>query len=359
MATGLHTTHKHQNPDLNYEERKIIERLLRKNTPKKQIARTLSRNISTIRREIKRGSVEQRREVKTTSKKIDIPLYTSEIVYYADLAQRTHKQHRKNCGAKRKTTACRDFLEYVEQQAMSPAKWSLDAAAGRYKLNNPDQPAVTTQTLYRWVELGLTRMKNLDLPMKLRRRTHKDIVRQHKRLYGRSIDDRPAEVNDRMEFGHWEGDGIVGKNKCGHLITLVERKTGMGFLFNVGDRKACRVVEVLDFLENKFGALFPEVFKSITFDNGVEFANSQEMEKRSRTVIYYAHPYSSWERGTNENWNGIVRRFVPKGSSFDGLTDADMKRIQTFINTLPRRRFHYRSPAELFAAELAQIFAAA
>lgn len=359
MTTDLHITHNHQNPDLNYEERKIIERLLRSNTPKKQIARTLNRNISTIRREIKRGSVEQRREVKTTSKRIDIPLYTSEYVYYADFAQREYKQHRANCGAKRKTTECRDFLKYVEDQVTSPAKWSLDAAAGRYKLNNPHQPTVTTQTLYRWVDLGLSNIKNLDLPQKLRRRTHKDFVRKHKRLYGRSIDDRPAEVNDRMEFGHWEGDGIVGKNKCGHLITLVERKTGMGFLFNVGDRKACRVVEVLDFLEDKFGTLFPKVFKSITFDNGVEFADSQEMEKHNRTVIYYAHPYSSWERGTNENWNGIVRRFVPKGSSFEKLTDEDMKRIQKFINTLPRRRFRYRSPAELFAEEMARIFAAA
>lgn len=162
-----------------------------------------------------------------------------------------------------------------------------------------------------------------------------------------------------MEFGHWEGDGIVGKNKQGHLITLVERKTGMGLLFNVGDRKATRIVDVLDELEQKFGSLFSSVFKSITFDNGVEFADCNKMEKHQRTKIYYAHPYSSWERGTNENWNRIVRRFVPKGSSFDNLQTIDIKRIQNTINSLPRKRFHYHTPKDLFIEELEAIIQSA
>lgn len=341
--------------NLNYEERQIIERLLKKNTPKKQIARTLQRNISTIRREIKRGSVEQRRKVKTTSKRIDIPLYTTELVYYADYAQRVHTANRAKTGAKRKTVECHDFLSYVEDKVLSPAKWSLDAAAGDLLRKTPDTPHVTTRTLYRWVDLGLCKVKNIDLPLKLRRNTHKEEVRQHKRLYGKSIDDRPKIVDEKIEFGHWEGDGIVGKKQKGHFITLVEKKTGMGFLFNVGDKTATRIVEVLDELENTFGGLFSTIFKTITFDNGVEFANSAEMEKNGRTSIFYAHPYSSWERGANEQWNGMVRRFVPKGSSFDRVTDDDIKRIQFFINTLPRKRFDYRTPAELFAEELQRI----
>lgn len=349
-----------KNPDLNSEERKIIERLLRANTPKKQIARTLQRNISTIRREIKRGSVEQRRPVRTNSKRADIPLYTTEYVYYADYAQRQHNTNRANCGAKRKIVVCRDLLDYVEKQVLSPKKWSLDASAGIYHLNNPEAPMVTTKTLYRWVDIGLCKIKNIDLPLKPRRKTHKDEVRQHKRLYGKSIEERPQIINDRLEFGHWEGDGIVGKDKQGHLLSFVERTTGMGFLFNVGDRKAIRVVEVIDAMEKEFGSdLFRKIFRSITFDNGVEFADAPGMEKNDRTVIYYAHPYSSWERGTNENWNGIVRRFIPKGSSFDRLKPGDVKRIQNFINGLPRKRFGYKTPEQIFSEELQRILDAA
>lgn len=343
---------------ISFDERKIIERLLRKNTPKREIARLLNRSITTIRKEIKRGSVEQRRAVKTTKKSADIPLYTTELVYYADNANQDYIKKRKNCGCKCKAVQCRDFLNYVEKQVKTK-KWSLDSAAGYAKEHNLFANTVTTQTLYNWVDYGICNIRNIDLPLKVRRKTHKQRVRQHKRIYGTSIDERPGYVDNRMEFGHWEGDGIVGKNKQGHLITLVERKTGMGLLFNVGDRKATRIVDVLDELEQKFGSLFSYVFKSITFDNGVEFADCNKMEKHHRTKIYYAHPYSSWERGTNENWNGIVRRFVPKGSSFDNLQAMDIKRIQNTINSLPRKRFHYHTPKDLFIEELEAIIQSA
>lgn len=336
---------------INFEERKLIERLLRNNTPKKQIARMLNRSITTIRSEIKRGSVEQRTEVKTTKKDVNIPLYTTELVYYADVGQRAYKQNRANCGCKYKIVECHDFLQYVETQVQEK-KWSLDAAAGFAKENHLFENTVSTQTLYNWVDLGLCQVKNIDLPLKIRRKTHKQKVRQHKRLYGRSIDDRPPIIDSRIEFGHWEGDGIVGKNQKGHLITLVERKTDTGFLFNVHDKQSQRIVEVLDNLETQFGSSFSAVFKSITFDNGTEFSNCEKMEGAHRTDIYYAHPYSSWERGTNENWNGMVRRFIPKGSSFEHLQDKDICRIQNMINNLPRKRFQYRTPWEMFINEL-------
>lgn len=336
------------------DERKVIEKLLRSNTPKRQIARLLNRSITTIRKEIKRGTVEQRTEVKTTSKRADIPLYESNYVYFAETAQNDYEKNRKNCGCKCKAVQCSEFLTYIEKQVKSK-HWSLDGAAGYAKKNKLFKNTVTTQTLYNWVDMGICGIKNIDLPKKVQRKTHTQRVRQHKRIYGTSIEERPAYVDSRTMFGHWEGDGIVGKNKQGHLITLVERKTGIGLLFNVGDRKADKIIDVLDTLEHEFGSLFPLVFKSITFDNGVEFANCKEMEKHNRTKIYYAHPYSSWERGTNENWNGIVRRFVPKGSTFDNLTDIDIRRIQNTINNLPRKRFNYKTPKELFITELEAI----
>ena len=123
-------------------------------------------------------------------------------------------------------------------------------------------------------------------------------------------------------------------------------------MFCVGDKESSRIVEVLDRLERDYGDSFSKIFKSITFDNGSEFASSEEMERNGRTEIYYAHPYSSFERGTNENWNGIVRRFIPKGSSFEQLTERDMVRISGYINTLPRKRHRYKTPQELWEAEL-------
>lgn len=268
------------------DERKVIEKLLRSNTPKRQIARLLNRSITTIRKEIKRGTIEQRTEIKTTSKRADIPLYESNYVYFAETAQNDYEKNRKNCGCKCKAVQCSEFLTYIEKQVKSK-HWSLDGAAGYAKKNKLFKNTVTTQTLYNWVDMGICGIKNIDLPKKVQRKTHTQRVRQHKRIYGTSIEERPAYVDNRTMFGHWEGDGIVGKNKQGHLITLVERKTGIGLLFNVGDRKTDKIIDVLDTLEHEFGSLFPLVFKSITFDNGVEFANCKDMEKHNRTKIYY------------------------------------------------------------------------
>ena len=108
------------------------------------------------------------------------------------------------------------------------------------------------------------------------------------------------------------------------------------------------MVGIIDALEKKYGRHFPKIFKSITFDNGSEFSDGAAMEKEGRTSVYYAHPYSSFERGTNENRNGIVRRFISKGSNFDCLIDEILQRISHYINTLPRKRFCYKTPLDLW-----------
>ena len=142
------------------------------------------------------------------------------------------------------------------------------------------------------------------------------------------------------------------------MITLVERKFGVGLMFNAGDRKSDKIVKIIDDLENDYGEHFSKIFKSITFDNGSEFSDSEAIERGNRTQAYYAHPYSSFERGTNENWNGIVRRFIPKGSSFDKLTDNDLRRINHYINTMPRKRFAYKTPLELWHQQINDILVA-
>lgn len=215
---------------------------------------------------------------------------------------------------------------------------------------------VSVATLYNWVDAGLLRIKNKDLLLKVKRKKRKRNQHEKKRILGKSIEDRPKEVDKREEFGHWEGDGIVSKDhKGGHLISLVERKTGMGLLYYVDTSEGTHMVKILDMQQKEYKNDFSKIFNTITFDNGPEGADYVRMEKGNRTSIYYAHPYSSFERGTNEQWNSMVRRFIPKGSSFDTLKKGDIQRITNYINSLPRKRFNYKTPLDMWEAEIARI----
>jgi IS30 family transposase len=265
--------------------------------------------------------------------------------------------NRRNCGSKNKIAKCLEMVRFVEDSILSGKKWPPDAAIGYAVSQGLFEEVFTTKTFYNWMDDGLVRVKNIDLPLKTRRRAKRP-RRERKRVLGRSIEERPPEVAGRNEFGHWEGDGIVGKGQKGFLISLVERKTGAGLLFNAGGKKGGNIIAVLDRLEARYGRSFSQIFKTITFDNGSEFAANAEMERRGRTKVYYAHPYSSFERGTNENWNGIVRRFVPKGSSFECLGSDGAARIAYYINTLPRKRFGYKTPLQLWEKEVGALGAA-
>lgn len=337
-------------PHLNLSERYIIERQRKAGASIGAIARLLKRDKSTIKREVIRGTTTQVKLV-SSRKAGEPPKRVTYTVYLADVGQRVYKTNRLRCGAKNKVVQCAELVAYVETKLRSPEKWSVDAAIGYAKVNNLFTHTFTTKTFYNWIDDGIVGIRNLDLPLKVRRKATSP-RKKRKKVLGRSIDERPKEVEERKEFGHWEGDGIVGKGQRGQILTLVERKLGIGMMFNVGDRESGRVVEVLDNLEKEYGDYFSKIFKSITFDNGAEFSSSEAMEGEARTKVYYAHPYSSWERGSNENWNGIVRRFIPKGSSFERLTEHDLARISGYINTLPRKRHNYKTPQQLWEAEL-------
>jgi len=358
MSQVEYTPTEKKNEHLNYEERKIIERMQRAGANKKEIALMLKRDKSTIKREIKRGTVLQRKRNKTESKNPNIPEYIEYTTYFAEVGQRVYEKNRESCGAKSKIITCAKLVEYVEEKILGEEKWSPDAAIGYAKVNNlfPGKK-ISTKTFYNWIDDGLVKVKNIDLLLKVRRKP-KNSRKERKKKLGKSIEERPAEVETREEFGHWEGDGIVGKGGQGQLITLVERKLGIGLIFNAGTRESDKIVNVIDYLQKKYGKYFNLIFKTITLDNGSEFSESGNIEKGGRTAVYYAHPYSSFERGTNENWNGIVRRFIPKGSSFDNLTDTDLQRIMHYINTLPRKRFGYRTPLDLWNEQINDILTA-
>ena len=187
---------------------------------------------------------------------------------------------------------------------------------------------------------------------------------------GESIEQRPEEIDGREEFGHWEGDTVYsgkGKRKTTRaLLTMTERKTRKEIIIAIPNRKAETVVKALDALERKLGARrFRAIFKSITFDNGTEFAAAEELERSCvnkrlpRTKVYFCHPYSSWERGTNENTNGMIRRRFPKGTNFAAVTNAQIAQAENWINNYPRKILGYKSSEIVFRECLRELGIAA
>ena len=165
----------------------------------------------------------------------------------------------------------------------------------------------------------------------------------------KSIEHRPKEANERSEYGHWEGDLVIGKRKKGWvLLTFTERMTREEIIIKIKGKNNEYVVKAINGLERKYGKIFYNKFKTITFDNGVEFMDYKGMEqscirKGKRTQVYYAHPYCSGERGTNENNNRMIRRWIPKGTTIDNISREFIKEIENWINNYPRAMFDYKS----------------
>lgn len=238
--------------------------------------------------------------------------------------------------------------------------WSLDACAGKALESGKfcrDQ-IVCTKTLYNYVDNGLIGVRSIDLPEKLKRNTKKGKVRKHKRILGDSIEMRPESVELREEFGHWEVDTVLGSKyedePC--TVTLTERKTRNSIWIKTAKHTADAVQEAIQRTMDYFGIMAPSVFKSITGDNGSEFARLAELASRG-TKVYFTHPYSSWEKGTNECHNKLLRRFIAKGTSMTGYSEEEIAYMADWANTLPRKILGYRTPDELFESELDRIYA--
>ncbi len=346
MSQENYTTKSRKSKHLNYEERKIIERLLENNVAKKAIARLLCRDINTIRDEIKRGSVEQRKRNQYLSRNPEVPEYFTYTKYFAEVGQRNYEKARLNCGAKCKIVECREFVEYAEKK-IKLEKYSPDAIAGEAKAKHLFEKTVSTQTLYNWIDAGLMGIKNIDLLQKVSRKPRTSKPKEHKKQLGRSIDERPIEINEKLRFGDWEGDSIVGKNGESSALTFVERQTGTAIVLKTESKTSTATVSALLNLKISNPRFFETAFKSITFDNGAEFAAAEELEALG-IEVYYAHPYSAWERGMNEHFNGLIRRFIPKGKDISHLSQNDLNRFASYINSMPRRKLNYLSPNDLF-----------
>lgn len=270
-------------------------------------------------------------------------------------------EHRRNCRKQYRCLASVRFLQYVVEHFKSEDKWSLDASYGKALESGKfrREEMVCTKTLYNYVDLGLLPIKNIDLPEKLRRNTKTKKARQNKKNLGRSIEERPEVVNFRTEFGHWEIDTVIGKKDEGEpcVLTLTERMTRMCIWVKARNHTTEAIMEALQKVMSYFAEQKDQVFKTITGDNGSEFAELSLLEN-GRLKVYFTHPYSSCEKGTNECHNRMLRRFIPKGKSISDYTVDEICFFADCINTLPRKILNYKTPEELFDHQLDRIYAA-
>jgi IS30 family transposase len=199
---------------------------------------------------------------------------------------------------------------------------------------------------HRQARLNLKLIALLPLHRTRRKRNYKSRgVAQFRVTDKISIDQRPGFINDRSQIGHWEGDLIIGEKRASALITLVERKTRFTYILKIPNKKSETVTTEI---KNLFNRIPTRLRRSITYDNGVEMANHRWLTKMTGAKVYFAHPYSSWERGTNENTNGIIRRFYPKKTDFNKISYDELIVLQHKLNNRPRKVLGYKTSAELF-----------
>lgn len=333
---------------LKYADRVAMETLLNRGCSKAEVARYLHVSRATITREYKKGLY-----MHTNS---DL---TENVKYSADLAQQVTDYAQTSKGRPLKIGNDIKLAEYIEDKIVNDG-YSPAAALAMAALDDM-RTHISVNTLYRYINKGIfLLLTNKKLPVKGQRKKHKNRVRVQKRMSaGESIEYRPQEVDDRNTFGHWEMDtvkGQRGKSKsC--LLVLTERLTRREIVRKIPYQGAKSVVAELDKIEHRIGAMFSKLFKTITVDNGVEFSDYQGMKRSllhegDRTKIYYCHAYSSYERGSNENANKLIRRHIPKGHDIDKYDDTYVKHIQDWINAYPRKVLGWSCANDLFNKEL-------
>ena len=345
MCQENNTTKNKKGKHLNYEERQSIERWYnRDKRSKTEIARLLDRNEKTIRNEIKKGLV----AIKTI-------MWEDKLVYSADIGQQKYEYNLRAKGPDLKIGNDYELKEYIEKSIKEDKK-SPEVIAEEIKIMK-FKVKLCAKTIRNNIDKGdIFEITQKDM---IYNKKHKE-KNKEKRICDKippekSIEYRPKEANTREEYGHWEGDLVIGKRKKGAvLFTLTERKTREEIIIKLASKKAEEVIKALDILEKRYKKEFRNKFKTITFDNGAEFRNWKGLEKsydnrkkKERTRVYYAHPYCSGERGSNENNNRLIRRFIPKGTSITEITEEFIQYVQDWINNYPRAMFKYRSTNQI------------
>ena len=303
-------------------ERDLLYRLKKQGRSNAEVARVMERHPSTIGRELNRNEGGRGYRPKQAQR----------------MADRRRLSSRRPAKLEDGPTR-----EYVVSRLRR--RWSPDQIAGRMRHDFPRQPRrwLSPQTIYNWINSEAPEWKAW-----LRRGGRPPEKRG--RLAGCvRIDGRPDVINRRGRYGDWEGDTVVGEGRRSALVTLVERKSGYMRVGRADDMRATTTAEVT---RRRMKDLPASLRRSVTFDNGKEFAEHRRITEALGLEVYFAAPYRSWQRGANENANGLIRQFFPKGTDFSEVSHQAVARVERLVNERPRKRLDYRTPIELLRHRL-------
>lgn len=332
---------------LSFTDRLQIESLLKARTPKKEIARILGVHPNTIYNEIKRGRYQRLSS--------DLVEYES---YSPDISERRYRENLAAKGGPLKIGNDHQLAAWIENKILT-GKYSPAAALGEIERKGLKFSVTikSVNTIYHYIDKGIfLHLTNRDLPRRGNKKRPYRHIQPARAPKGNSIERRPSHVTQRNTFGNWEMDTIVsGAKGNGCQLVLTERLTRHEMILPLRDKTSDSVVRALDRLERRYGKLFYKLFQSITCDNGSEFADCEGMErakyrKGNRTNLYYCHPYSAYERGSNENQNAMIRRHFPKGTDFSKVPRSEIQRVQDWLNNYPRKIFNFYSANDMFLA---------
>ncbi len=302
------------------DDRTKLSVLLRARVDRKEIGRILNKDETSIWREINRNSIKGK--------------------YLPSVASR---ETRKRKGHRKKKIENDIWLKKYILKKLK-LYWSPEQIAGRLRKENI---VIVHETIYGYIIRHQKLKKYLRCQKGPHRRRHGTLKREKTREYEKKhwIGERPDIINQRARIGDWEGDTIIGLERTKRILTHVERKTG----YLVADFLPVVSAEIVAEKTIRSFRKFPEKKrKSITYDNGAEFSAHEIIERKTKASVYFANPYHSWERGTNENTNGLIRQFFPKKSFFATVTQAEVDRVVKLLNRRPRKRLNYLTPFETF-----------
>ena len=317
--------HKH----LNIDERESILKMRSEQKNMTDIAELLGRNKGTLSRELSRN-------------------LSSTGEYKPHLAQRYYAKRRDASKQPYRIEQNGRLRQYIRNKLK--LYWSPEQIASRLEIDHLDTPQmrVSPLVIYNWVqrdkESGGSYYTYLRQGHRKRRKKHGSLRNQGQIPDRRPISERPKAVDSRQDMGHWEGDTVVGKSHGSFVATHVERKSRYLLVGKTDDKTA----ESINFTTKQLFRKIPRsIRKTMTFDNGKEFAGFKALEKAVGFCCYFADPYSSWQRGTNENTNGLLRQFFPKGTNFNEISKSEIDKAASLLNNRPRKCLNYRTPHEV------------
>lgn len=324
---------------LTIQERETIQLMLWGKKSVRTIAKAINRSPSSVSREVNKNYVPHGRR------------YLPRVAHKKALIKRRSRGRKDRL----KNEIVRNYvITHLKK------KWSPEQIAGRIQsdINQEISHEAIYQYIYHQIHrngYGLLKPNCQDLRIYLRRKRKRRVPKGARRcqrvfkLKGTIIDERPAIVEERKRLGDWESDTIESKDYKPGINTLVERQTGLVLISKLSDKTSKATTFAI---ANRLNLLPLRAKQTITFDNGTENSNWQELERKTEIKSFFCHAYHSWERGTNENTNGLIRDYFPKKTDFTKISNGEIKRAEQELNTRPRKRLNYKTPLEAFSVAL-------